>query len=42
MTMARRFPEFGQLFPAWLFDAFNPNDKANLAPYRVEHLPPVR
>ncbi len=38
MTMAGRFPEFGQLFPAWLFDAFNPNDKANLAPYRVLHI----
>jgi hypothetical protein len=37
MTMAGRFPEFGGMFPAWLFDAFNPNDKANLAPYRVLH-----
>jgi hypothetical protein len=37
MTMAGRFPEFGQTLPAWLFDAFNPNDKANLAPYRVLH-----
>jgi len=37
MTMAGRFPEFGALFPAWLFDAFNPNDKENLAPYRVLH-----
>ena len=27
MTMAGRFPEFGNLFPRWLFDAFNPNDK---------------
>ena len=25
------------MFPAWLFDAFNPNDRANLAPYRVLH-----
>jgi hypothetical protein len=38
MTMAGRFPEFGTMFPASLFDAFNPNDKANLAPYRVLHL----
>jgi hypothetical protein len=38
MTMAGRFPEFGAMFPAWLFDAFNPNDKVNLAPYRVLHL----
>ena len=37
MTMAGRFPAFGHLFPAWLFDAFNPNDKENLAPYRVLH-----
>ena len=37
MTMAGRFPEFGRMFPSWLFDAFNPNDKVNLAPYRVLH-----
>jgi hypothetical protein len=37
MTMAGRFPAFGHMFPAWLFDAFNPNDKENLAPYRVLH-----
>jgi hypothetical protein len=37
MTMAGRFPEFGSMFPGWLFDAFNPNDKENLAPYRVLH-----
>jgi hypothetical protein len=37
MTMAGRFPEFGRMFPGWLFDAFNPNDKTNLAPYRVLH-----
>lgn len=37
MTMAGRFPEFGALFPGWLFDAFNPNDKENLASYRVLH-----
>ncbi len=37
MTMAGRFPAFGQMFPSWLFDAFNPNDKENLAPYRVLH-----
>jgi hypothetical protein len=38
MTMAGRFPEFGDLLPAWLLDAFIPNDKANLAPYRLLHL----
>jgi hypothetical protein len=37
MTMAGRFPEFGRMLPAWLFDAFNPNDKTNLAPYRLLH-----
>jgi hypothetical protein len=37
MTMAGRLPEFGNMFPGWLFDAFNPNDKENLAPYRVLH-----
>jgi hypothetical protein len=37
MTMAGRFPEFGKMFPGWLFDAFNPNDKTNLAPYRLLH-----
>jgi hypothetical protein len=37
MTMAGRFPEFGELFPAWLVDAFNPDDRINLAPYRVLH-----
>ncbi len=26
------------MFPQLLFDAFNPNDKTNLAPYRVLHL----
>jgi hypothetical protein len=37
MTMAGRFPEYGHMMPDWLFDAFNPNDKTNLAPYRVLH-----
>jgi hypothetical protein len=37
MTMAGRFPEFGRMLPAWLFDAFNPNDRINLAPYRALH-----
>jgi hypothetical protein len=37
MTMAGRFPAFGAMFPRWLFDAFNPNDRTNLAPYRVLH-----
>ncbi len=37
MTMAGRFEAFGQLFPEWLVSLFNPNDKTNLAPYRVIH-----
>ena len=37
MTMAGRFPEFAALFPDWLVGAFNPNDKTNLAPYRLLH-----
>lgn len=37
MTMAGRFEAFGALFPKWLYDAFNPNDKTFLAPYRVLH-----
>ncbi len=37
MTLAGRFPELGQAMPAWLYDAFNPNDKTNLALYRVLH-----
>jgi hypothetical protein len=37
ITMAGRFPDFGNEFPKWLLDAFNPNDKTNLAPYRFLH-----
>lgn len=37
MTMAGRFPGLAALFPEWLFSAFNPNDKTNLAPYRFIH-----
>ena len=37
MTMAGRFPEFGAMFPDWLYSTFNPNDKTNLAPYRFLH-----
>lgn len=37
MTMAGRFPELGGMLPPWLFDAFNPNDRTNLAPYRLLH-----
>jgi len=37
MTMAGKFPDFGAMFPHWLYSAFNPNDKTNLAPYRFLH-----
>ena len=37
MTMAGRFPALGEMLPMWLHDAFIPNDKVNLAPYRVLH-----
>jgi hypothetical protein len=38
MTLAAHIPELQRIFPAALFAAFNPNDKTNLAPYRVLHL----
>ena len=37
ITMAGRFPEIAGLLPTPLYDAFNPNDKTNLAPYRLIH-----
>jgi len=37
MTMAGRFPQLGHALPVWLHDAFIPNDKTNLAPYRLIH-----
>jgi hypothetical protein len=38
MTLASLIPELRALLPDWLYGAFNPNDKTNLAPYRVLHL----
>jgi len=38
MTLAAKFDTLGSVLPAWLHDAFIPNDKINLAPYRVLHL----
>jgi hypothetical protein len=38
ITLSSRITELRIFFPDWLFDAFNPNDKTNLAPYRVVHL----
>ncbi|MDB5577901.1 MAG: hypothetical protein JWR80_3077 [Bradyrhizobium sp.] len=37
MTMAGKFPDFGALFPRWIYETFNPNDKTYLAPYRFIH-----
>jgi len=37
MTMAVRFPALGDMLPLSLHDAFIPNDKTNLAPYRILH-----
>lgn len=37
MTMADTFKGFGAMLPQWLHDAFIPNDKTNMAPYRVLH-----
>src|ERR1700727_2037613 len=37
MTMAGKFPSFGAMFPHWLYETFNPDDKTNLAPYRFLH-----
>ena len=38
MTVSSHFPATQPVFPSWLFELFNPNDKTNLAPYRVVHL----
>ena len=37
MTMAGKIPDFGAMFPHWLYSTFNPNDKTDLAPYRFLH-----
>jgi hypothetical protein len=38
MTLAAWVPQIRAALPDWLFDAFNPNDKTNLGPYRIVHL----
>jgi hypothetical protein len=38
MTLAVWIPQLRAVLPDWLYDAFNPNDKTNLAPYRIVHL----
>jgi hypothetical protein len=37
MAMAGRHPEIAEIFPPWFVGIFNPNDKTNLAPYRLIH-----
>jgi hypothetical protein len=37
MTLAATFESLRELVPGWLYGAFNPNDKTNLAPYRALH-----
>jgi hypothetical protein len=37
MTMAARFDGLRALIPPEIYGAFNPNDKTNLAPYRLLH-----
>jgi hypothetical protein len=38
VTMAIQAPDLGNLLPHWMLQPFDPNDKTNLAPYRVAHL----
>jgi hypothetical protein len=38
VTMATHAPDLGNLLPHWILEPFAPNDKTNLAPYRVGHL----
>jgi len=38
MTLSGLIPQLQEVLPRGLFEAFNPNDKTNLAPYRFLHL----
>ena len=38
VTMAIHVADLGNLLPHWVLQPFDPNDKTNLAPYRVVHL----
>ena len=38
VTTATHAPDLGNLLPHWFLLPFDPNDKTNLAPYRVGHL----
>lgn len=37
LTLAGPFEPLRDIIPPWLYNAFNPNDKTNLAPYRTLH-----
>jgi hypothetical protein len=37
VTTAIRAPDIGVPFPQWILQPFDPNDKTNLAPYRIVH-----
>ena len=37
VTTAGHFMEITKVFPSWLYDPSNPDDKTNLAPYRILH-----
>jgi hypothetical protein len=37
VTTAIRSPDLGGLVPHWMLQPFDPNDKTNLAPYRILH-----
>jgi hypothetical protein len=37
VTLAGKFPQLGAMIPAPVLDTFLPNDKENIAPYRVLH-----
>jgi hypothetical protein len=38
VTMAINSPHLGNVLPSWMLEPFDPNDKTNLAPYRIVHL----
>jgi hypothetical protein len=38
VTMAVHSPGLGNFLPRWMLEPFDPNDKTNLAPYRIVHL----
>src|SRR6202163_1727523 len=38
VTTAIHSPGLGHFLPAWMLEPFDPNDKTNLAPYRIVHL----